>query len=315
MGDVDITREDETKEPRHSGLEHKKEVGDEILTEDKLSINTVEHKTGNGTGPIGGLGDDIQNARRTAQTIESKSEGATTRVTTVVDANCSPDKSASINEATGSVRRHLSAGTAHDDDLARGDVGSDTPEVYHSHERAEDKRTGLTTTDENSSRRDEVGGDNPSNDPTSTLATPEWPDYCDPAYRMPAKIAVKVHINSEVKNISVKVERFTEEKAFEGGYRHRQTGRIFHHASTQFGQWKKVVKQTGHLRARDTQTCKVKSTTVQTTNEYGTQVSFAWTSLGCFDRRSSLRSVTTSCSVVQKLVMFVLGCHLKCVLR
>lgn len=115
------------------------------------------------------------------------------------------------------------------------------------------------------------GGDSASNIPSAPLA-PEWPSYCDPTYRMPAELAVRVIVDNEVRTISIKIERFSGEKVFQGGYRHKATGRVFHHASSQFGQQERPVKETGHLRTRDTQTCQIKSRTMQTTNECGTQV-------------------------------------------
>ena len=114
-------------------------------------------------------------------------------------------------------------------------------------------------------------GDGAFNAPSAPL----WPAYCDPSYRMPEELAVRVLVNGEVKEMSIKVERFEGVKLFQGGYRHRGTGRVFHHASTQFGQRERPVKQTGHLRTRDSQTCKIKTTTMQTTNECGTQASWS----------------------------------------
>ncbi|CAM9590563.1 unnamed protein product, partial [Hapterophycus canaliculatus] len=100
---------------------------------------------------------------------------------------------------------------------------------------------------------------------------PKWPPQCDPTYRMPEDLTVRVLIDGEMKEMPIKVERFEGTKVFKGGYRHKGTGRIFHHASTQFGQRERPVKETGHLRTRDTQTFRIKTTTIQTTNECGTQ--------------------------------------------
>ncbi|CAM9473998.1 unnamed protein product, partial [Ectocarpus fasciculatus] len=116
-----------------------------------------------------------------------------------------------------------------------------------------------------------VGGTASSRGP-SVPPAPIWPEYCDPMYRMPEELAVKVLVEGEVKEMSIKIERFEGKKVFQGGYRHRGTGRLFHHASTQFGQRERPVKNTDHLRTRDTQTCKIKTTTMQTTNECGTQM-------------------------------------------
>ncbi|CAN0162901.1 unnamed protein product [Ectocarpus sp. 12 AP-2014] len=116
-----------------------------------------------------------------------------------------------------------------------------------------------------------TGGSASSRAP-SVPPTPTWPEYCDPMYRMPEEIAVKVLVEGDVKEMSIKIERFEGTKVFQGGYRHRGTGRLFHHASTQFGQRERPVKNTDHLRTRDTQTCNIKTTTMQTTNECGTQM-------------------------------------------
>ncbi|CAM9984480.1 unnamed protein product, partial [Pylaiella littoralis] len=109
-----------------------------------------------------------------------------------------------------------------------------------------------------------------SRTPSAPLA-PTWPAYCDPTYRMPGELTVRVRVDGEVKEMAIKVERFQGGKVFLGGYRNRSTGRVFHHASTQFGQRERPIKKTDHLRHRDTQTCKIKTTTAQTTNECGTQ--------------------------------------------
>ena len=116
-------------------------------------------------------------------------------------------------------------------------------------------------------------GDGASSVAPSAPLAPTWPAYCDPTYRMPEELAVRVLVDGEVREMSIKVERFEGVKLFQGGYRHRGTGRVFHHASTQFGQRERPLKKTGHLRTRDTQTCKIRTTTMQTTNECGTQVS------------------------------------------
>eukprot|EP00904_Undaria_pinnatifida_P003833 jgi/Undpi1/13450/HiC_scaffold_8.g03109.m1 len=120
-------------------------------------------------------------------------------------------------------------------------------------------------------KQDEGGTNTPAGAAQGPQA-PEWPAYCNPAYRMPAELDVRVLIDGEVKSIPVKVERSDEQKLFQGGYWHKGNGKVYHHASTQFGQRERPVPKTEHLRTRDTQTCKIKSRTVQTTNECGTQM-------------------------------------------
>lgn len=162
-----------------------------------------------------------------------------------------------------------------DDYPARGDENQNPREVRPNDEQAGDGREGLNMAERSPSHSGErEDGCTSSNKPSSLSqsAPEEWPAYCDPGYRMPENLTVDVHVNNEVRSMSITVERFTGKKCYEGGYRHRRTRKVFHHASAQFGQRKRVVKQTDHLRTRETQTYTSSSKTLQTTNECGTQV-------------------------------------------
>ncbi|CAN0415712.1 unnamed protein product, partial [Ectocarpus sp. 12 AP-2014] len=158
------------------------------------------------------------------------------------------------------------------------DRGKSDPPMSPQQQQQQQQQHTSPATDARDARVGNVGnssggaGGTASSRAPSVPPTPTWPEYCDPMYRMPEEIAVKVLVEGEVKEMSIKIERFEGTKVFQGGYRHKGAGRLFHHASTQFGQRERPVKNTDHLRTRDTQTCKIKTTTMQTTNECGTQV-------------------------------------------
>lgn len=52
-------------------------------------------------------------------------------------------------------------------------------------------------------------------------------------YQMPDVFTVQVVVGRETKEILVRVERAKGKKPFLGGYRHRETGVEYHHASAQ----------------------------------------------------------------------------------
>lgn len=153
----------------------------------------------------------------------------------------------------------------------------------------------------NSGNGDNVGPrDSSRNQPASGV--PEWPPYCDPTYRMPSDLTVRVVVDGEERSMSIKVERFGDEKRFLGGYRHRGTGRVFHHAASQFGQQELPKRVTEHLRSRDTQTCRIESTTMQTTNECGTQV-------GLLFSKFSFRRPMHDAFITALTLTYVVGFH------
>jgi hypothetical protein len=98
----------------------------------------------------------------------------------------------------------------------------------------------------------------------------EWPPYCDPEYVMPEQFEVMG--NDDVLMISV--TKFKGPKPYYGGYRHRKTGRIYHHAGTQSDKRGLIPepRDVDRLKHRDTQTYEVKTRSVQLSREYGTQM-------------------------------------------
>lgn len=107
----------------------------------------------------------------------------------------------------------------------------------------------------------------------STSVDDEWPDYCNPEYIMPPMITVRTRVGAEERIVQVYVEKQQERKLYVGGFRHRQTGQVFHHATCQTPTlMKRKFKDTSNLRSRDTQTTEVSSRSQQTWRESGTQM-------------------------------------------
>jgi len=102
-----------------------------------------------------------------------------------------------------------------------------------------------------------------------------WPEYCNPHYIMPAQIEVKVALASGDYYFPVAIVKQAEGtvKPYLGGYRDKRNGKIYHHGFTQTPTDRKVkVKDTTHLRSRDTQTYEVRTLSVQPYRETGTQM-------------------------------------------
>ena len=100
-----------------------------------------------------------------------------------------------------------------------------------------------------------------------------WPEYCNPAYRMPDEIEVKVSLASGDYYFPVLVEKSQTPKKYLGGYRNKVTGRIYHHSNTQTPtENKKPQKDVSKLRTRETQTYEERSLSVQPYRESGTQM-------------------------------------------
>lgn len=174
-----------------------------------------------------------------------------------------PDTAAAAAAPTSDGESKLD-GMVEDQEVADVDPADDPPQDGKpDNTLSEGKREEGAATSSGSAERREV--EHPQ--------APEWPAHCDPNYRMPAELDVRVLVDGKVKSISVKIERSDAQKVFQGGYWHKGTGKVYHHASTQFGQRERPVPKTEHLRTRDTQTCRIKSRTMQTTNECGTQAS------------------------------------------
>jgi hypothetical protein len=117
-------------------------------------------------------------------------------------------------------------------------------------------------------------------------------DYNNSAnYTMPDVLEVEVHFGNvgceprytadhfpddpqiPPKRIQVNVERSGKRKLYLGGFRHRKTGLIYHHASSQTdferrNKWEGVTEKF----TRETQTVKAATRSQQTTREGGTQM-------------------------------------------
>ncbi|XP_056429761.1 IQ and ubiquitin-like domain-containing protein isoform X2 [Hyla sarda] len=97
-------------------------------------------------------------------------------------------------------------------------------------------------------------------------------------YSMPDVITVRVQTGDEsYQDIAVEIERLNYCKPYLGGYRHKVTGVVFHHAGTQTLPKKRPVKDTV-VFCRDTQTVFEKNKTQQSRNTMGTQM----TKIGCY---------------------------------
>jgi hypothetical protein len=100
-----------------------------------------------------------------------------------------------------------------------------------------------------------------------------WPDYCNPAYTMPDIIEVKVSVGLDHYFFPVTVVKAVGRKLYLGGYRHKLTAKVYHHASTQTPtDHRKQSKDYGNLRSRETQTVETKTRSIQGYRESGTQM-------------------------------------------
>ena len=102
-----------------------------------------------------------------------------------------------------------------------------------------------------------------------TVGDGMWPEYSDPAYRMPDQIEYAVDSSEEggiggVKELSISIERFTGQKAYLGGLRSKLSGTVYHHAETQTPVERSApVKSYHHMRTRETQTFEMRTVSVQ----------------------------------------------------
>jgi hypothetical protein len=100
-----------------------------------------------------------------------------------------------------------------------------------------------------------------------------WPPYCDPTYHMPDIIEIKVESSDGVYYFPVSVQKITSRKLYLGGFRNKQSGIIYHNASTQTPtENKKVFVDNNNLRTRETQTVETRTVSIQSYREYGTQM-------------------------------------------
>ncbi|KAM4039505.1 IQ motif and ubiquitin-like domain-containing protein isoform 3-T4 [Anomaloglossus baeobatrachus] len=97
-------------------------------------------------------------------------------------------------------------------------------------------------------------------------------------YSMPDVITVRVQTGDEsYQDIAVEIERLNYRKPYLGGYRHKVTGALFHHAGTQTVPKKRPEKDIV-VFCRDTQTIFEKNKLQQSRNTMGTQM----TKIGCY---------------------------------
>lgn len=106
---------------------------------------------------------------------------------------------------------------------------------------------------------------------------PEWPSYCDPDYIMPNSMSVSVkRQNGTIFKFDISIEKTAEKnKPYLGGYRHKGTGFVYHHASSQTPAG--LDKRIGWINPenkthRDTQTYDMKTRSQMTVREHGTQM-------------------------------------------
>lgn len=100
-----------------------------------------------------------------------------------------------------------------------------------------------------------------------------WPSYCNPHYRMPNQIEVRTSLASGDYYFAVQIVKAATYKPYLGGYRNKASGSIYHHAGTQTPtDNKRPIKDTSHLRSRDTQTSETRTLSVQPYRESGTQM-------------------------------------------
>lgn len=100
-----------------------------------------------------------------------------------------------------------------------------------------------------------------------------WPEYCNPAYRMPEVIEVKINRAGTQYFFPLAVTKAQTNKLYLGGYRNKLNGRLYHHASTNTPtERERKMRDLSHLRSRETQTYEAKTVSVQLQRESGTQM-------------------------------------------
>jgi hypothetical protein len=85
-----------------------------------------------------------------------------------------------------------------------------------------------------------------------------WPEYCNPSYRMPCIIDVKVTVDDNDYNFPVTIVKAVNAKNYLGGFRNKLNGALYHHANTQTPVIRAETKDTSNLRTRETQTCETR---------------------------------------------------------
>jgi len=123
-----------------------------------------------------------------------------------------------------------------------------------------------------SSDEEEEEEDNEMNSPTVRDVS-MWPEYCNPAYEMPAEIEIHVVGPSGEYTFPLAIEKSVSRKVYLGGYRHKISGKVYHHANTQTPtESRDKSKDISNLRTRETQTYEQRTLSVQPYRECGTQM-------------------------------------------
>ncbi|KAJ8611321.1 hypothetical protein CTAYLR_006611 [Chrysophaeum taylorii] len=96
------------------------------------------------------------------------------------------------------------------------------------------------------------------------------PSYCDRSYQMGEGLDV---VGENIGSV-VHVEKERAAKPYLGGYRHKKTGVVYHHASSQSVEHSLIPprKNVEWLRNRDAQTYETKTRSAQSYREFGTQM-------------------------------------------
>ncbi len=126
-----------------------------------------------------------------------------------------------------------------------------------------------------------------------------WPEYCNPSYRMPPVIEVKVELEQGDYIFPVVIEKSdVAGKKYLGGFRNKINGYLYHHASTNTPVVKKELKDTSNLRTRETQTSELRTLSTQSYRECGTQMERIDVRLDDKnDRHKSIRTYITAYEV------------------
>ena len=122
---------------------------------------------------------------------------------------------------------------------------------------------------------DEMNSDDGSGEyePNLRLDGSLWPEYCNPTYKMPPEINVKVRSNTGDYSFPVAIQKFASYKPYFGGYRNKNSGKIYHHSCSQTPtENRSESKDISKLRTRETQTYEYRTCSVQPYRECGTQM-------------------------------------------
>ena len=100
-----------------------------------------------------------------------------------------------------------------------------------------------------------------------------WPEYCNPSYEMPPEIEIRIVSPSGEYSFPLAIQKSNSKKVYLGGYRHKISGKVYHHASSQTPtENRNQSKDMSNLRTRETQTYEQRTLSVQPYRECGTQM-------------------------------------------